>query len=414
MKKTLLARVIFLCVVVLRISSLTGWADDANQQAAPESSPTPAPPTLLPGMAGPLAFSQKPLSYDVGVLGTWYLTGVGSGLLQWQTNRVSGFSGNDTWLGDVSNGQVMINKPDGLIQVFAQVGAYSLPDLGAAYIKASDAIGDFWGAFPQGFLKLQLTDAFSIQGGKLPTLIGAEYTFSFENMNVERGLLWNQENAVNRGVQANYAIGPVLLSFAWSDGFYSSRYSWATGAATWTIDSANTISFVGGGNTASTTKNTLATPLFQNNEQIYNLIYTHTEGPWTITPYVQITHVPANSSTGARESANTYGGALLGKYSFPDDASIGGLSLAGVSLPLRWEFIASDGSVGGGAPNLLYGPGSEAWSITFTPTYQYKIAFVRPEVSYVQALDRAPGLAFGLDGNSKTQTRLLVEGGVIF
>jgi len=28
---------------------------------------------------------------------------------------------------------------------------------------------------------------------KLPTLIGAEYTFTFENMNIERGLLWNQE-----------------------------------------------------------------------------------------------------------------------------------------------------------------------------------------------------------------------------
>jgi hypothetical protein len=38
-------------------------------------------------------------------------------------------------------------------------------------------------------------------------LIGAEYTFTFENMNIQRGLLWNQENAVTRGVQVNQTMG---------------------------------------------------------------------------------------------------------------------------------------------------------------------------------------------------------------
>ncbi len=61
--------------------------------------------------------------------------------------------------------------------------------------------------------------------GKLPTLIGAEYTFTFENMNIERGLLWNQENAVNRGVQANFTSGPVAVSVSWNDGFYPNRYN---------------------------------------------------------------------------------------------------------------------------------------------------------------------------------------------
>jgi len=57
-----------------------------------------------------------------------------------------------------------------------------------------------YGAFPQGYLKLVKGNA-SVEIGALPTLIGAEYTFSFENMNIQRGLLWNQENAVNRGIQ---------------------------------------------------------------------------------------------------------------------------------------------------------------------------------------------------------------------
>jgi len=86
------------------------------------------------------------------------------------------------------------------------------------------ATNAFYGTFPQGYLKLAPTSSFSIEVGKLPTLIGAEYTFSFENMNIQRGLLWNQENAVNRGAQVNYTAGPVSLSVAYSDGMYSNNY----------------------------------------------------------------------------------------------------------------------------------------------------------------------------------------------
>lgn len=409
MKKTLLAGIAFICAV-LSISSLTVWAAD-SEQPTPQPQETPAPPALLPGMTAPLAFSAKPMSYDVGYLGKVYVTGVASGLGFVQNHHVAG---DQTGYGDVSNGQLMLNKPDGLIQYFVQVGAYSLPALGAAYIPADKAIGDFYSAFPQGFLKLQLTDAFSIAGGKLPTLIGAEYTFTFENMNIERGLLWNQENAVNRGAQANYVLGPVSLALSWNDGFYSGKYSWITGSAAWAIDSANALSFVGGGNVSESSVSSTATPLFQNNQQIYNLIYTHTEGGWTFTPYFQATHVPEIHRIGALEGANTFGGALLVNYRFSDDADVGGLPLAGFSLPARLEFIAATGSVGGGAPNLLYGPGSKAMSLTVTPTYQYSIFFVRPEVSFVAAFDTTSGSAFGSHGNDDTQVRFLMEGGVIF
>ena len=400
-----------LLYAALGIGSLTAWADDTNQEAVPEptASPAPAPPSLWPGMAGPLAVNSKPLNYTAGPLGTVYITGVASGFGQWESNILPGDS---TWLADVSNAQIMLNKPDGLVQFFAQVGAYSLPAIGVPYIPAEDATLDFYGVFSQGFLKLQLTDAFSIEGGQLPTLIGAEYTFSFENMNVQRGLLWNQENAVNRGVQANYAIGPVVLAAAWNDGFFSGRYTWAWGSAAWAIDSANVVSFIGSGNTAHTNISRTATPLFQNNEQLFNWIYTHTDGPWTIEPYFQYTHVPKIPSTG--EDADTYGGALFVNYKCPDDATIGGLPLAGFSVPVRLEFIASTGSVGGGAPNLLYGPGSKAWSITITPTYQYKIFFARPEFSFVDTFDATPGSAFGPNGHAYTQSRMLLEMGVLF
>ena len=396
----------FVCAA-LSISSVPTWAADNSQQ---EASPT-TPPLLMPAMAGPLVANPKPTTFDLGPLGNWYITGVVSGLGLWQDNVAPGDSST---LADLDNAQVFIQKTEGLFQFYVQAGAYSLPDLGLPYIKTSKAIDAFYGPLPQAFVKLAPTDNFSISAGKLPTLIGAEYTFSFENMNVERGLLWNQENAVNNGVQLNYTTGPLALAFSWNDGFYSDRLSWVWGSATYTVDSANTISVVAGFNTTRTSISTTATPLFQNNEQIYNLIYTHTSGPWTLQPYFQYTFVPRIPDIGALHHAATYGGALLLKYTFDSDANVGGVSLAGFSLPLRLEYIASTGSVANGAPNLLYGPGSNAWSVTLTPTYQYKILFTRAEFSFVEATATTPGLAFGPGGTNTTQARLLLEAGILF
>src|SRR2546429_1465967 len=85
------------------------------------------------------------------------------------------------------------------------------------------------------------------KNGALPTLIGAEYTFTFENMNIERGLLWNQENAVNRGIQLNYTHKKLTTAFSWNAGFYSNRYTWLFGSLAYAFNASNTLSFVAGG-----------------------------------------------------------------------------------------------------------------------------------------------------------------------
>ncbi len=377
----------------------SAWADEQPPGGEQPAAEQPAAPTAMttPTMVGPLAANPNPISFDAGPLGPVYLTGVVSPLVLWQNNP---FLGDQRSLGSLSNGQFFFQKTDGLFQYFVQVGAYTLPALGTPYVNTNKATGNFYSALPQAFIKLAPTDSFSIQAGKLPTLIGAEYTFSFENMNIERGLLWNQENAVNRGVQLNYTADPLTFAFSWNDGFYSNRFTWLWGSVAYALDKENTFSVVAGGNYAHTTKSTLATPLFLNNEN---------SAPWTITPYFQYTNVPAASSIGAFSSASTYGGAILANYSFAEDSP-----LPGFSLPLRFEYIASTGTLANGAPNLLYGPGSNAWSITLTPTYQYKIFFARAEFSHVSANSTTPGLAFGRDGMNTTQTRFLFETGVLF
>ncbi len=85
--------------------------------------------------------------------------------------------GDQHSLASLSNGQFMFQKTEGLFQYFVQAGAYTLPALGTPYVNTPKATGDFYGALPQAFIKLAPTDAFSIQAGKLPTLIGLNTLF---------------------------------------------------------------------------------------------------------------------------------------------------------------------------------------------------------------------------------------------
>ena len=187
-----------------------------------------------------------------------------------------------------------------------------------------------------------------------------------------------QENAVNRGVQISQTMGKFTASFTYNDGFYSNRYSWLWGSLSY-VNGPHGIAFVAGGNLSQTKFQTLATPV-QNNGSMYNVIYTYTKGPWIIQPYFQYTDVPTNPEIGVVKGASTTGGAISATHTFKH-----GFALAG-----RWEYISSNGSVADQAVNLMYGPGSSAWSLTATPTFQYGGFFVRGDLSYVQANSYTP------------------------
>jgi putative OmpL-like beta-barrel porin-2 len=393
----------------LAIGCLEFASAPARGQATPVPAPAPAPapetsPVSMPAMSATLAGNVKPLKVDAGPLGNVYVTGVLSAMAQYESNFVGSgiFSDEHRWMADLTNAQVVVQKVDGPIQFYAQGGAYSLPDLGFPYLRAGSTTSNEFGGLPVWFLKYAPNDGFSVQAGNLPTLIGAEYAFSFQNVNIERGLLWNQENIIARGVQANYTKGPLALSLAWTDGFFSNRYSWLSGSATYTIDSSDTLAFSGGGSVNTETVSSYATPLLQNNETVYNVVFTHTAGPWTVIPSLQYTNVPSDSKLGTTHDLNTLGAALYGIY-----AMNGGYSVAG-----RAEYISSNGNRGD--PTLLYGPGSNAWSFTITPTWQNKFFFARTEFSYVKAASATPGLVFGPTGTSDSITRVQLEAGVIF
>jgi hypothetical protein len=361
-------------------------------------------------MAGPLTANPDPLHFEAGSFGNIYLMAAITGLAQWQTNRVPG---DHSALADLDNDQIFVQKPDGFFQFFVHAGIYSLPQLGTPYLSAGKTTDDFYSPLPEAFITLAPTSELSIMAGKLPSIPGLESTFTFQNMNIERGLLWGQTNSVNRGLQVNYSHGPISLTFSWNDGFYSNHFGWLSGSATWKPADADQLVFIGAGNTRTTvTTSSLVTPTLNNNSQIYELIYTHTAGNWNISPYLQYTYVGRTPSIGAPHDLATYGAAILAYYTFDSGTELGGLSVDGFSLPFRLEYLASSGSVAGAG--LLYGPGSAAWSATVTPTYQYKRFFTRAEFSFVGACHTAAGFGFGSNGSDTTQTRMLLETGILF
>lgn len=375
----------------------TGSSAPAQTSSQPAGASNPSP-LSTPAITGPLQ-AAPPITFDGGPLGKLSLDGVLSGFGLVQANYTNGDQTSEAAL---SNAQLFVQKADGWWQFYVQAGAYNILALGTPFLSTGKQVGDLYGPVPVAFLKLAPGKNTSIQIGSLPTLLGAEYTFDFQNMNVERGLLWNQENAINRGVQLNQSVGKFSASFSWNDGYYSNRYSWLSGSLTYT-NGPHSISFQGMGNLSHTAYQTLATPI-QNNSTMYVLEYTYTKGCWIAQPYYQYSNVPADQKVGIVKGASTNGGALLLSRSFKH-----GFSFAG-----RGEYIASTGNVSEGAVNLLYGPGSASWSVTVTPTYQLQRFFARADISVVHAVSFTPGDAFGTAGTDATQPRGVLQIGFLF
>jgi hypothetical protein len=377
----------------------------ATQTTTPTAPPTTTVaasatgPLSTPSVTGPLQW-LAPAMFDAGPLGKIAANGIVTGFGLVQSNHVPGDNDGQAAL---SNGQIFIQKADGKFQYFIEAGAYTLPSLATPFLPADKTVSNFYGPVPVAFAKVQAGKTTQFLVGALPTLMGAEYTFTFQNMNIERGLLWNQENAVNRGIQVNQTLGKYLTaSFSWNDGYYSNRYSWLSGSLTY-VKGPHSLIFAGMGNLGQTAYQTAATPV-QNNSEMYALIYTYTKGAWIIQPYYQYSNVPTNPAVGVVDGASTNGGALLISRAFKH----------GFSLPARVEYIATSGSVAQQSVNLLFGPGSNGTSVTATPTFQYGGFFFRGDVSYVHAGSYAPGTVFGGSGTDSDQVRGIAEVGFIF
>ena len=381
-------------------------AAGAQTTPAPAATPAPADPPAAPAplstfvLTGPLQW-LPPATFDAGPLGKLSVNGIVTGFSVFQNNSVPG---DDTAQATLSNGQIFIQKADGKLQYYIQVGVYTMPTLGVPFVNAQDTVNNFYGPVPVAYLKWQAAKNTQFLLGSLPTLMGAESTFTYQNFNIERGVVWNQENAINRGIQVNQTLGKYLsAAISWNDGYYSNRYSWLSGSATLT-KGPHSLVYDGMGNLGQTVYQTAATPV-QNNSYMHAVIYTYTKGPWIISPYFQYSKLPTNAKVGVPKGTSATGGAFNLSYAFK----------RGFSLPARVEYLTSSGSGVDGSVNLLgFGAGSGGVTFTATPTYQKGGMFVRSDLAWVHATNYTPGLVFGKTGTDADQFRAVLEFGFIF
>jgi hypothetical protein len=372
-------------------------ADTPAPAAAPADAPAPLSTFVL---TGPLQW-LPPAVFDAGPLGKLSVNGILTGFAQFQNNHVPG---DDSAQATLSNGEIFIQKADGKVQYYIQAGVYTMPTLGNSFLSAEKTVSSFYGPVPVAYLKLQAAKNTQFLIGSLPTLMGAESTFTYQNFNIERGIVWNQENAINRGIQVNQTLGKYLsAAVSWNDGYYSNRYSWLSGSVTFT-KGHNTLIYDGMGNLGQTAYQTMATPV-QNNGYMHAVIYTYSKGPLIISPYFQYGKLPANAKVGVPTGTSATGGALNVSYAFKK----------GFSLPARVEYLTSSGSATDGSINMLgFGAGSKGVTFTATPTYQKGGMYLRGDLAVVHATDYAQGSVFGKTGTEATQFRGVLEFGFIF
>jgi hypothetical protein len=377
-------------------------AAPASASVAPaDATPAPAPAPLSTFvLTGPLQW-LPPATFDAGPLGKLNVNGIVTGFSQFQTNHVPG---DDSAQATLSNGQVFIQRADGKVQYYIQAGIYTMPTLSAPFVNAQNTMTNFYGPVPVAYLKLQAAKNTQFLIGSLPTLMGAESTFTYQNFNIERGIVWNQENAINRGIQVNQTMGKYLsAAFSWNDGYYSNRYSFLSGSVTLT-KGPHSLVYDGMGNLGQTKFETASTPI-QNNGYMHAVIYTYTKGPWIVSPYFQYGNLPTNPKVGVLKSTSATGGAVNVSYAFK----------SGFSLPARVEYLTSSGSATDGSVNMLgFGSGSSGTTFTATPTYQKGGVYVRGDLAWVHATNYAPGSVFGTTGADADQFRGVLEFGFIF
>jgi hypothetical protein len=393
-------------VFFLLIAAATAAAQQAPAAAREDA---PADPAIAAAQQAPAAISNPPVTgplqlaaphmIDIGPFGKIAANGALSGFGLIQSNPLPGDKSAQAAL---SNGQIFVQKTDGWLQFFVEAGGYTIPDLGTPFLSAEDTVNAFYGFVPVAYLRLAPFKTTSILVGALPTLLGAESTFSFQNMNIQRGLLWNQENAVNRGIQVNQSIGKFTASLSWNDGYYSNRFSWLSGSLSY-ANGPHAVTFSGMGNLGQTAFQSLATPV-QNNGTMYALVYTYSKDNWIVQPYTQFGDVPTNPKAGVVNGARTRGGALLLTRKFSSRLAVAG----------RAEYLSTTGSASGESVNLLYGPGSGGWSATVTPTYQAGAFFLRGEFAIVGGTSYTPGSGFGPAGMDRNQARGALEVGFLF
>lgn len=308
---------------------------------------------------------------------------------------------------DISNALLVFAKSSGTLRFGVTVGAYAFPVVGQSLnptSRQSGANSDLFSPIPLVDVAWVPNAHWTFVAGKLPTLLGQENGFTYQNINIQRGLGWNAEPIISRGVRAVFTQGKFTGDLEFNDGYYSGSRRATEGLFGWQADPNTQVQFawiVPGSTTPGNITSVIA------NKREYDLMLTQQFGKLQLLPYALWINSPAVPSYGYSSSESALALVLLANYVLSPSWSLGARAES-----FRNNSGGSDSSLN--SDFLGYGPGSSATSWTITPMYKNNMFFVRAEFSSVHASNAIAGTAFGINGTAANQSRVLLESGLQF
>jgi len=282
-------------------------------------------------------------------------------------------------------------------------GAYAMPVVAFDFSSTAD-ITKVLTPLPIAYLEYASPSIpVTIDVGRLPTLIGYESAFTYQNDYVDRGLVWNMQPILHDGVRVTYSgIKNITIKFGINDGYYSLSADTINGkrvispAVEGSISGSLlkdvSLSFNFLIPSKSARPNETAAPA---NKQEYNLTGSYSFGKLTIGWDALYVYAPKDTKAMVSKASSAYGLALHGEYKVDNKITLAG----------RVEYVNDDSS---GVDLVGIGNGNSAFTVTISPCYTTGSYFVKGDLAYVKA-DKN----FTSD-NKDSLTRIAIEAGISF
>lgn len=270
---------------------------------------------------------------------------------------------NSNFEAEISNALINVTATAAKLRANATVGQYSFPGIGFPILPANAAGSntELYSPLPVASVQYAFDSHFNVGAGKYATLLGQESDFTYQNLNVQRGIGWIVEPTISRGVQAAYTSGPWSVTAQYNDAYYGGYQRAVEGLIGWSPSSATNLQFafiIPGANVAPNPTTTVG------NKQEYDLMFTRQIGKLQLLPYFLWVTSPASSILGYTSSEDAYAGVLLANWAFNSE----------LNVPIRYEYTANASSASATSPNadlVGFGVGSRAQTLTLTPTYRF-------------------------------------------
>ncbi len=274
-------------------------------------------------------------------------------------------------------------------------GAYAFPVVGVG-ISGTTSSTDLFSPIPVAYLELAPAKGFSLQVGKLHTLLGYESPFTYNNNHIQRGLIWNMQPIFHNGVRLSYASDLLAINVGVNDGFYSlsasrPRPAFEGGLSVTPVEGFSLLfNFILPDKGSVPNKTS-----YPANKRLLNIIAVYTVGPVAGGVDLMYAEAPRNADAGVPEVAKAIGGCTHISYRLKSFAVSG-----------RVEYVMDNED---GANDLVgLGDGNRGWTFTLTPAWTSEQLFIKGEFSYVRA--EKPFT----QNNKNVQPRLGVEVGFVF